>query len=241
VATLKQRIGQALIPRLPISRRSFDILRFELACLMQRLRNAVSPQYHFKLKRLRKRRSLSVNLGSSGYGLPDWINIDATSRHANTYVAFDIRRPLPFRDGQVKRLLAEHVVEHIDFRDEIPRLFGEMHRVLEDGGVCRIIVPDTARFIAAYVHDSESEFAALGWDLQNLPSDIYTKMHIVNHIFHQGGEHLFGWDFDTMAHALRRAGFRSVVRRQFRESADPVLAIDREQHKAYSLVVEAVK
>jgi predicted SAM-dependent methyltransferase len=239
--TLKQRVGQLLIPRLPISRRTFDILRFELACLTQRFRNALNPGYHLKLRRLSKLRCLSVNLGSSGYGLPGWVNIDAISRHAGIFMAYDIRRPLPFASEQVKRLLAEHVVEHIDFREEIPRLFAEIHRVLEVGGICRIIVPDAARFMSAYVHRSDAEFAALGWDLRALPSDIYTAMHIVNHVFHQGGEHLFGWDFETMEFALRRAGFRSVERRAFRESGDPALAIDREEHRPYSLIVEAVK
>lgn len=241
MATLKQKMGQFLIPKLPISRRSFDILRFELACQVQRLRNAINPSYHRKLRELRKRSGLSINLGSSGYGLPGWVNIDAVSRHTGLFIAYDIRRPLPFRTGQVKRLLAEHVVEHLDFRDEIPRLFREMYRVLEAGGVARIIVPDAARYMAAYVRRSEDEFAVLGWNLHELPPDIYTAMHIVNHVFHQGGEHLFGWDFETMQFALRRAGFTSVERRQFRESADPALAIDREEHKFYSLVVEAIK
>lgn len=239
--TLKQRVGRYLIPRLPLSRRSFDILRFELACQVQRLRNAVNPSYHRKLRELRKLSGLSVNLGSSGYGLPGWVNIDAVSRHAGLFMACDIRRSLPFRTGQVKRLLAEHVVEHLDFRDEIPRLFDEIYRVLETGSVVRIIVPDAARYMAAYVHRSKNEFAALGWDLHRLPPDIYTAMHIVNHVFHQGGEHLFGWDFETMEFALRRAGFTSIARRRYRDSADPALAIDREEHKLYSLVVEAVK
>jgi len=241
MTTLKQKAGQLLIPRLPISRRTFDTLRFEMACLVQRLSNALSPQYHLNLRRLRKLRGLSVNLGSGGYGLPGWVNIDAISHHADIFMAYDIRRPLPFMNGQVKRLFAEHVVEHIDFRDEVPRLFAEMFRVLEAGGICRIIVPDAARFMSAYVHKSESEFAALGWDLHKLPSDIYTAMHIVNHVFHQSGEHFFGWDFETMAFALQRAGFKSVAQRQFRESADPALAIDREQHRQYSLIVEVVK
>lgn len=169
------------------------------------------------------------------------MNIDALPRHANILVAYDIRRPLPFRTGQVKRLLAEHVVEHLDFRDEIPRLFREMHRVLEMGGVARIIVPDTARYMSAYVHRSEDEFSALGWDLHKLPADICTAMHVVNHVFHQDGEHRFGWDFETMEMALRRAGFAAVERRRYRDSADPALAIDREEHKAYSLIVEATK
>lgn len=241
MATLKQRVGRLLFPQLPVSRRTFDILRFEWACCVQRLRNALNPVYHSKVRGLKKQRGLSVNLGSSGYGLPGWVNIDALPGQSNLFIAYDIRRSLPFADGQVKRLIAEHVVEHLDFREEVPRLFKEMHRVLEEGAVCRIIVPDAARFIAAYAHRSEQEFAALGWDIHNLPSDLYTPMHVINHVFHQSGEHHFGWDFETMEFALKRAGFRTVERRGFRDSADPMLAIDREEHRLYSMVVEAVK
>lgn len=241
MAKLKHTIGRILIPMLPLNRRTFDILRFEFGCIGQRLKNACSPVYHAKIRKLRSRRDLSLNLGSGGYGLPGWINIDARAGHKDIYIAYDIRRPLPFRDAQVKRIFAEHVIEHIDFRHDIPRVLKEFYRILQPGGIVRIIVPDAARFLSAYTHGSEKEFADLGWDIRKLPSDIYSPMHIVNHIFHQGGEHLFGWDYETMQFALARAGFEKVKQQSFRASDDPQLAIDRQQHAAYSLVIEATK
>jgi len=201
----------------------------------------MNPRYHTRLLRLRRVSELSVNIGSGGAGLPGWINIDARSHHRDNYIAYDIRRPLPFKNGQVKRIFAEHVVEHIDFRDDVPAVFREFYRVLEPGGVVRIIVPDLARFLSAYVRKSPEEFTALGWDLNELPPDIYTPMHVVNHMFHQNGEHLFGWDFETFEFALRRSGFDEVRKQSFRVSADPDLAIDQAHHAPYSLVVEAIK
>jgi len=238
---LKQALGRAIIPRLPFNRRTFDVLRFELGCLVQRARNVVNPRYHARVRRLCGLTGLSVNVGSGGAGLSGWINIDARAHHADTYIACDIRRALPFKEGQVKRIFAEHVIEHIDFRDDVPRVFREFHRVLEPGGAVRIIVPDIARFLSAYVHKSNEEFTALGWNLEALPSDIYTPLHVLNLMFHQNGEHLFGWDFETMEFALKRAGFDDIRRQSFRVSVDPVLAIDQEHHAPYSLVVEAIK
>ncbi len=238
---LKQALGRVIIPRLSLNRRTFEILRFEVGCLVQRVHNTVNPRYHARLRRLRQLKDLSVNLGSGGTGLPGWINIDARPHHADIYIAYDIRRSLPFENGHVKRIFAEHVIEHIDFRDDIPQVFREFHRVLEPGGTVRIIVPDVARFISAYVHRSREEFAALRWNLDTLPSDIYTPLHIVNHLFHQNGEHLFGWDFETMEFALKRAGFTDIRKQSFRVSVDPVLAIDQAHHAPYSLVVEAIK
>ncbi|MFN8625556.1 MAG: methyltransferase domain-containing protein [Candidatus Binatia bacterium] len=241
MAKLKHDIGTWLIPKLPINRRTFDILRFEFGCLSQRLSNACDLRYHLQLLRLRKLNGLSVNFGSGGRGINGWINIDARANHADLSFAYDIRRRLPFRDAQVKRILAEHVIEHLDFRDDVPQVFREFWRILEPGGTVRIVVPDAERFMSAYVKQSASEFQELGWDLEHLPSDIYTPAHIVNLVFHQNGEHLFGWDFTTLELALRKAGFPRVVKQSFEISLDPHLAIDQDQHRHYSLYVEAVK
>src|SRR5580704_9071605 len=126
---LKHALGKILIPRLPVNRRTFDILRFELGCLTQRLYNAVNPRYHAKLRALKTREGVSVNLGSGGKGLNGWINIDARP-FRDTYIAYDIRRLLPFSAGQVIRIMAEHVVEHLDFREDIPQVFSEFYRIL---------------------------------------------------------------------------------------------------------------
>ncbi len=239
--TLKQKLGHLLIHRLPMSRRSFDILRFEAGCVLQRVRNAVSPSYHRKLGALQEMRAMAVNFGSGGTGLPGWINIDARPHHKDQYVALDLRRKLPFQDGSVRRILAEHVIEHLDFRDDIPGVFREFHRILEPGGTVRIVVPDAERYMSAYVHRSPEEFQSLGWNLRELPRDIHTPIHIINHVFHQGGEHCFGWDFETMESVLHQAGFAEVVRQSYRVSRDPELAIDQENHAPYSLYVEAVR
>jgi predicted SAM-dependent methyltransferase len=238
---IKQRVGRWLIPRLPVNRRTLNILRFEAGCLWQRLVNALNPAYHAKVHALQSKRDLSVNLGSGGRGLPGWINIDARTGHADQTIAFDVRRRLPFADGSVTRLFAEHVIEHLDFRGDIPGVLSEFHRILRPGGVARIIVPDAERFLKAYAQRSRDGFAALGWDLDQLPHDIYTPMHIVNHTFHQGGEHQFGWDFETLQWALRQAGFAEIERKAYQVSRDPELAIDQPNHAAYSLYVEATR
>ena len=239
--TLKQKIGKALPEWTGLSRRTVDILRFEGVSLLQRLLNAASPAYHRKIKALRGRRDLSVNFGSGGRGLEGWINLDAVARHRDIYFAYDMRRRLPFDDGSVKRILAEHVIEHLDFRDDVPSIFAEIHRILPPEWVVRIIVPDAARYVEAYATKSPEKFRALGVDLDRLPADIYTPIHVVNHVFHQGGEHYFGWDFETMDWALRGASFREVLRQSYRVSRDPELAIDQANHAPYSLYVEAVK
>lgn len=236
----KQALGRVLLRALPINRRAFDILRFEFGCLAQRLGNLLNPSYHIRIRDLKKTKDISLNLGSGGKGFPGWINIDAR-RHSDSYITHDIRRPLPLDDNQVTRIFAEHVIEHLDFRGDIAKVFSEFYRVLKPLGTVRIIVPDAERFLQAYVDKSEEGFKQLGWNIDQMPGDIYTPMHIINHIFHQEGEHLFGWDFDTMAFSLRHAGFVGIERCSFGVSSDPLLALDQRHHAPYSLVVEAKK
>lgn len=238
---MRRYIGQLLRSVLPVNRRTFDILRFEIGLLWQRLKNLTNPMYHLRIVRLRRMGGVSLNVGSGGRGRDGWINIDALSKHRDLYLALDIRRPLPLRNGQVQRLFAEHVIEHLEFREELPRVLTEFHRVMVPGGIVRIVVPDAARFLVAYVSGDRTQWQSLGWDIEALPDDIYTPMHVINHVFHQDGEHQFGFDFETLGFALRRAGFARIMRQQYGESLDHTLAIDRAEHRSYSLYVEAVK
>lgn len=238
------RAGKSLLrrlaARLPVSPRTLGILRHELRAAQAAVFNALSPSWHLKTWHLRRQRGLSVNLGSGGRGLAGWINADIRW-HRDTDLRLDIRRRLPFATGSVRRLFAEHTIEHLDFRHDIPRVFAEFYRILEPGGTLRIIVPDGGRFLHAYASNGREAWIALGWDPSALPDDIHTPMHVINHIFHQDGEHLFAYDFETLDFALKRAGFATVVRQAFRVSRDPALAIDRENHRPYSLYVEAVR
>lgn len=237
--TLNSKLGRALRAVLP-NQRAYTIVRFETRAALQRLRSSTSPELRKRIAALATARGLSVNVGSGGRGLPGWLNIDAVIGPDDS-LPVDIRKGLPLSDGSVRRILAEHVIEHLHFRDEAPDVLAELHRVLEPGGVARIIVPDLEAYVCAYASRSPQQWSALGWDLDRMPHDIYTPMHILNHIFQQDGEHLFGYDFETLAWLIRRAGFTEIVRQSFRQSLDPELAIDREEHARYSLYVDARK
>jgi predicted SAM-dependent methyltransferase len=123
----------------------------------------------------------------------------------------------------------------------VPKFLAEVNRILEMNGVIRIVVPNAQRYLEAYVANKPDVWNALGWDLANMPDDILTPMHIVNHVFHQSGEHLFAYDFETLKLVLEKSGFRRVLNQNFRVSLHPKLAIDQVNHRLYSLYVEAMK
>jgi predicted SAM-dependent methyltransferase len=238
---MKHVLGGMVYRATPMSWRAFSVLRWEVEAAYQRLANALNPRFRREIAALRTKTGLSINLASGGKGKPGWVNTELRAGHADNALPIDLRRPLPFADASAKRILAEHVIEHLDFYYEVPSLFSECRRVLEAGGVLRVIVPDVALYCEAYVQRSKGAFKQLGWDLDTLPENIYTPMNILNHVFHQGGEHLFGWDWETMELWLRKAGFREVTRASFGISVDPELAIDQENHRPYSLYVDATK
>lgn len=74
---------------------------------------------------------VKLNLGCGTNKLDGWQNFDAE---------IDIARPLPFADASADRIFAEHVVEHVDYRQALA-FFAECRRVLKPGGVIRIAVP----------------------------------------------------------------------------------------------------
>ncbi len=237
--TLKQRLGRRLTRLLGLSPELVFALRFEARCRWWRWRNALSPAYRRQLALLRGQRGLSLNVGSGGRGRPGWLNTDAVGHPSDQTFPCDVRRGIPLSDGSVARIFAEHIVEHLDFRHELPPVLREFRRVLAAGARIRIIVPDGRRFAEAYVGADPAAWAALG--LAPFPADMPTPMAMLNHVFHQGGEHHFAYDYETLAWALRAAGFAAVEKSVFGSSADPLLAIDRREHAPYSLYVEAVK
>jgi predicted SAM-dependent methyltransferase len=214
-------------------------VRFEFAVLVHRFR-------HGKTRRQWKnQRDLLVNLGCGGNGRADWVNLDAFPAPGVNCVC-DCRRGLPFADASCAGIFTEHFFEHVDYTEEVPRLLDECHRILVPGGVIRIVVPDSGRYLQNY--------ALPGWDgisrLRGLSPDhddpysncrFRTKMEVVNEIFRQGTQHKYAYDEATLSRVLLDAGFTHVTVKAFGESADARLILDQAGRAHESLFVEGSK
>ncbi|NUO62200.1 MAG: methyltransferase domain-containing protein [Gemmatimonadaceae bacterium] len=238
--TLKQRLGAAVIPRLPITRHVFNHIRWELNATWVRLNNALNPAYIAKRSRIRAGTGLSVNVGCGPFGAPGWVNLDLADM-PNLSLRYDTRRALPLTDGSADRIRCEHFFEHLDPSEEAPAFLRSCHRALRPGGMLRIVVPDAGRYLLAYASRDNAAWRELGWDLDNLPPDLGSPMGIINHVFRQGEEHRYAYDADTLIEFVRSAGFSDVRQTAFGESADPLLRDDRPNHRPYSLYVDATK
>src|SRR5262249_16058923 len=140
----------------------------------------------------------------------------------------------------------EHVLEHFDYAEEVPCFLDECYRVLSDGGVLRIVVPDAGGYLEAYCRDGWDDISSLHpLDEERRDSLLHikynTKMELINDVFRKGWEHKYAYDFETLALALHKHGFHSIQKLAFGESHLPGGCIDNPRRARQSLYVEAVK
>ena len=233
------RLAMTALPSIP--RHAYHPFISELNIAVRRLA--------YRPKRVREsykgRRDLLVNIGCGERGKPGWENVDLFDS-PGVNCLYDCRRGLPFADDAVKGIFTEHFFEHLDYTEEVPFFLSECNRVLQPGGVIRIIVPDAEKYVRAY--------CAEGWEdltrvrpLNPDHSDVHfgskfnTKMEVLNAVFRQYFAHKFAYDFPTLEFLLRRYGFSGIQKQTFGRSTSPELAIDSPDRVSESLYAEALK
>jgi predicted SAM-dependent methyltransferase len=198
-----------------------------------------------EMRRFKNSHGLRLNIGCGSCGKPGWINTDIDSS-PGVNCSWDCRKSLPFPDNSATCIFTEHFVEHMDYCEEIPFFLSECYRVLELGGVIRIIVPDAEKYLRGYCEGGWDELAKVrplgpGFSDAYFGSRYNTKMELVNVVFRQHFQHKFAWDYETMEFVLRRFGFSKVYHQSFGQSVQDGLAIDMAERASESLYVEGVK
>ena len=106
-----------------------------------------------------------------------------------------------FADGSVAEVYASHVLEHLGFREEIPRALAEIYRVLVPDGRLSVSVPDFDVLCRLFTHPE-------------LPAD--QKFSIMMHVFGAQEDahdlHKIGFTQDFLAAFLAQAGFQRFRR-----------------------------
>ena len=134
----------------------------------------------------------------------------------------DIVKGLPLDQNSCDAIFASHVLEHLaldDFRVALLHTFS----LLKHGGVFRMIVPDL-RAIAGEFLNSNDPLAAHGFR-----RDTYLGVEVRP----RGGaglikswlgnsSHLWMWDYNSLQHELKNAGFVGIRRCAFGDSPDPL-------------------
>lgn len=158
---------------------------------------------------------IRLNLGCGELYMLDYINIDLHAPQAD--VRMDVRK-LDYADGSVTEIHASHLLEHFGHY-EIAPLLKEWFRVLKDGGMLNLVVPN------------------LEWCLQNwLSTDDDKKDGLaLKMIFglqsNEGEYHKTGFTWRMLDRQMRAAGFNGMR----------IADLWDEPHKQRSYYVSAMK
>jgi predicted SAM-dependent methyltransferase len=158
------------------------------------------------------------------------------------FTELDICGPLPFGDGCVDWVYAEHLIEHVPLPAAVGWL-AEVRRILAPGGLVRLTTPDLHRYAEDYVSDRgffskhRRRLGVMGVG----PPMPQRRAFMFNQLFYLYG-HRWIYDVDELRHVLSRAGFEPSTVRVcgFRQGARPDVAdLDTTFRRDETLYVEA--
>jgi len=174
-----------------------------------------------------------LNWGCGSQPVPGWLNSDIKAA-SGVDIACDLQDALPFDDASIDYVVSIHALPELPHPDIEPAL-RELYRVLEVGGVLRLSLPDLDRAIRAYLDGEAGYFLVPDDDARSLGGKLVVQMSWYGH-----SRSLYTFDF--IEELLYRAGFRRVVRCEFRGTASvhpEIVELDNRERE--SLFVEAFK
>ena len=178
-------------------------------------------------------KKIKLNLGCYNRKIHGFINIDIRE-DVQPDLIDDVFQLKKIKDNSVDLIYACHVLEHADYKESeiaLKRWF----TVLKPGGVLRLAVPDMeAHFAHYYYHKDLTLLHSTFWGSQRHPYDYHKN----------------GWDLKKIKKDLTNAGFRDIIRYDWRQTEHFYVDdysqtyyphMDKENGKLMSLNVEATK
>lgn len=142
-----------------------------------------------------------LHLGCGKRYIPGFIHIDLAD-YPHIDHRTDVSDLSMFEDNSIELIYVCHVLEHFK-RNEIEGVLSEWYRVLRPEGVLRLSVPDFEAIVAVY--------------------EKYRDIECVLGLLYGGQDydcnfHHIAFDFKYMENLLRKVGFKSVHRYDWRET-----------------------
>ena len=123
----------------------------------------------------------------------------------NNAVYGDVVKGLPCSGGSVDLLYASHVLEHLPLK-EFRVALRECRRILKNGGVFRLVVPNLEYFVQQYLSSCSSTKSIDFCLATGMGSECFSNP--LSRI--RGDSHHIMFDVATMMSELRKAGFTNV-------------------------------
>jgi predicted SAM-dependent methyltransferase len=208
--------------------------------MLRELRRKLKLQLLFLTRRLRKPPmpensdgKVLVHIGCGKINSPEFINIDAQPfPHVHT-VSDNLICLANFANGTVDLVYMCHVLEHVR-RHELKNVLSEIRRVLKDGGILRLSVPDFDKLTEVY--------NASGKNMQVISNQLMGGQD------HQYNIHYSVFNCQSLSRLLHEVGFRSVASwdpgdceyHNFKDKASKKISVNGREYPI-SLNLEALK
>ena len=139
----------------------------------------------------------------------------------------DICRGLPIPDNSVRGVYASHILEHLAYHD-FKKALQNTFRILEPGGIFRLIVPDLQERANRYIEEvsSGSPEASMNF-MRDCCLGLKSKpKSVLGRIRQQigGSAHLWMWDEPSIIERLKLVGFNDIRRCEFGDYGDPMFS-----------------
>jgi len=145
----------------------------------------------------------------------------------------DLRYPLNCRDSVFDGVFTEHTLEHI-YPDDAMSLLKELYRVMKEGALIRVTVPDLDKYVQYYTGKmTEPDLSVFR---EKFPTGASAICNVAQNYLH-----LSLWDFEELKRFMEEAGFRDVQKMRYGECTDPRLCLDLKTRAWETLYVEARK
>jgi len=182
---------------------------------------------------------MKLHLGCDKRNLPGFVHIDLAD-----YPHIDYRQDIRFlpmiQDESAELIYVCHALEYFD-RIEVPDVLREWRRVLTEGGVLRVAVPDFAAMVSVYRQSG---------NLSLIHGPLYGRWPVRTQAGEQCIYHRTVYDFADLKKVLESARFtdvhrydwRTTIHREYDDYSQAYIPhMDKEHGTLISLNVEAVK
>lgn len=166
-----------------------------------------------------------------------------TNVSAATTNYLDCTVPWPVPDGSVQYVYSDNVIEHLPLAAGRAML-EQAHRVMQPGGVIRIVTPDIRKHVELYLSGTQALEGDVAKEYRDLGLVVDHAIDLVRIPIGSFGHHEgYVYDFEVLESELKRAGFHSVVQCEMGESEHEALhGLDiRVSQEGAQIVVEATR
>src|SRR5437667_1658892 len=198
--------------------RTFRGLKRDMQALMWFIKRPGQISQYLQISRLKK-----LQLGTSNNVLDGWLNTDVFPNH-DSVVYLDATKRFPFNDNTFDYIMAEHMIEHIEYQ-AAQVMLRECFRVLKPGGRARFATPDLRVILALHSREkTDAQTNYIDWSTaRSMPEVRECKdVFVINLLFRAWG-HCFLYDAETLNHALKTSGFSEIKFYKPGNSEDPIL------------------